>query len=111
MIADSGGADTTGSEILMTSAVAMLFSCSCWDKTAAPVPLNSVGRATEALVIGKAVSRLTERPRTASTRKYDAIRRKVPVRQRDSGDCPRLYPAPNTMNGLDTKACNIDFGA
>src|SRR6185437_11364295 len=55
-------------------------------QTAAPVPLNSVGRATQALVIVKAVSRLTERPRTASTRKYDAIRRKVPVRQRDSGD-------------------------
>src|SRR5437879_2521997 len=36
---DSGGADTWGCEMLITDAVAMLFSCSDWDKLAAPSPL------------------------------------------------------------------------
>src|SRR6266700_602396 len=36
---DSGGADTWGCEMLITDAVAMLFSCSDWDKLAAPCPL------------------------------------------------------------------------
>src|SRR5713101_8239165 len=35
---DSGGADTWGCEMLITSAVAMLFSCSDWDTWAALRP-------------------------------------------------------------------------
>src|SRR5689334_1845366 len=107
MIADSGGADTTGSEMLMTSAVAMLFSCSCWDKTAAPVPLNSVGRATQALVMGKRLcsgsqGRLLQ-PSPGNTTQSGE---KFPSDSGIPATTPRLYPAPCCMNDLDTKPCN-----
>src|SRR5438552_14373141 len=46
---DSGGADTWGWEILITSAVAMLFSCSNWDKRSLRVPC-ALGRTTRAFV-------------------------------------------------------------
>src|SRR5439155_25040408 len=36
---DSGGADTCGWVMLMTSAVAIVFSWSAWDKTVTPSPL------------------------------------------------------------------------
>jgi len=49
---DSGGADTWGCEMLITSAVAMLFSCSDWDTWPLSVP-QAIGRAMGALVYEK----------------------------------------------------------
>src|SRR6266849_979432 len=48
----SGGADTCGCEMLITSAVAIVFSCSGWDTYSLRVPC-SIGRATWALVMQK----------------------------------------------------------
>ncbi|HZR67328.1 MAG TPA: hypothetical protein VFA85_19470 [Terriglobales bacterium] len=45
---DSGGADTSGWEMLITSAVAILFSCSDWDTHRSQS--LAVGRANRLLV-------------------------------------------------------------
>src|SRR5438309_9828558 len=49
---DSGGADTCGCEMLITSAVAIVFSCSEGDTYSLRVPC-SIGRAIWALVMKK----------------------------------------------------------
>ena len=56
---DSGGADTCGSEILITSAVAMFFSCSDWDTYRSQS--LAIGRVGRVLVIN-AVNLLVPRP-------------------------------------------------
>jgi hypothetical protein len=55
---DSGGADTWGCEMLITSAVAILFSCSDWDTDNRSQSLKLFGRATWALVIWRLFARV-----------------------------------------------------
>src|SRR5216684_6055763 len=87
---DSGGADTCGCEMLITSAVAIVFSCPVWDTYSLRVPCF-IGRASGTLVMKK---RYRLRQRVTSqrlVRKYGVSQPKVPLSANPIGrakNCP-----------------------